>query len=200
MVKVMSKVHKVMEEVVGVLKTKTIKAGSGSYRAVEHDEVTRDLRVSMLKHGLVAIPSVICHNINAAGDGFKAEAVVTIRFTDKESGEYFDATSFAYALDRGDKAAGKAISMATKYVYLKTFMLESFDNEEDRPEEQTISFTSEKATQKQVETLLELLKKGGEQPTDKTITWAKSLTKVQIGERISNLINAPVKNSEVQNG
>ena len=43
--------------------------------------------------------------------------------------------SFAYAFDSGDKAVGKAESMAVKYVFLKNFVLESTDNEESRDHE-----------------------------------------------------------------
>jgi hypothetical protein len=40
-------------------------------------------------------------------------------------------------MDSSDKAMGKAYSMALKYCYLKTFMLESLDEEESRECEST---------------------------------------------------------------
>jgi hypothetical protein len=38
----------------------------------------------------------------------------------------------SHALDNGDKAPGKAISYATKYALLKTFLLETGEDEESR--------------------------------------------------------------------
>jgi hypothetical protein len=62
-------------------------------------------------------------------------AEVTVRATfvnvDKPE-ERFSVDSYAYALDSSDKAVGKAMSMATKYIYLKNLLLESTDEEEQR--------------------------------------------------------------------
>jgi hypothetical protein len=61
----------------------------------------------------------------------KVWASVTFFNSDNMS-EQFQTQCFAYAIDSGDKATGKAYSMAIKYCYLKTFMLESLDDEESR--------------------------------------------------------------------
>ena len=53
-------------------------------------------------------------------------------FNSEDKSDQFQTQCFAYAIDSGDKATGKAYSMAIKYCYLKTFMLESLDDEESR--------------------------------------------------------------------
>jgi hypothetical protein len=48
----------------------------------------------------------------------------------------FTSEGFGYGTDNSDKGVGKSFSYAVKYALLKTFMIESGDDEEDRqPEE-----------------------------------------------------------------
>ena len=182
------KIHQVMGDVTGIVKTANIQMGRGSYKAVEHDEVTKNLRASMLEHRLVALPCTIKDDVSMVNDMFRADVVVKVTFIDIDSGEYLETAMPAYALDRGDKASGKAISMATKYAYLKTFMLESFDNEEARTvKPKDLKFAVEKATTEQVDEAIGILEQNfkeglpeAKQPTDATKAYLKGLTKVQI--------------------
>jgi hypothetical protein len=78
----------------------------------------------------------------------KVWASVTFINSDDRS-DQFQTQCFAYAIDSGDKATGKAYSMAIKYCYLKTFMLESLDDEESRDWENNCSQKNEYQPQKQ---------------------------------------------------
>lgn len=134
-----------MKEVQSVHKGATISMGGGSYKAVSHDDVTALLHMPCANHGIVLIPNVIASEVTSelkAPDKYgnikkEYQSSVTVELTainaDNPS-EQLMVKMPAYAFDSGDKACGKAISMATKYAYLKLFMLESVDDEESRPE------------------------------------------------------------------
>jgi hypothetical protein len=138
------KINKVMLEVTSVEKNATISMGGNSYSAVTHDDVTRLLHIPVAKNGIVLVPTVVqSHNetvtkVDKYGNNKQEQvAHVLVRVTainaDKPEEQLFVEMP-AIAFDASDKAFGKSISMATKYAYLKLFMLDSFDEEEARPE------------------------------------------------------------------
>lgn len=136
------KINQVMLKVQTVEKTAKIAMGSGSYKAVTHDEVTSLLHLPVAEAGIVLKASVIDSKIERLEfiDSYgKAKvqymASVTVEVVAINSDDPTDTMKIlmpAIAFDAGDKAFGKAISMATKYAYLKLFMLESVDEEEHR--------------------------------------------------------------------
>ena len=138
------KINQVMLEVTSVEKNATISMGGNSYSAVTHDDVTKLLHTPVAKVGIVLVPSVVQSSnetvakVDKYGNNKQEQvAHVLVRVTainaDKPEEQLFvEMPSIAF--DSGDKAFGKAISMATKYAYLKLFMLDSFDEEESRPE------------------------------------------------------------------
>lgn len=138
------KICDVMLEVSSVEKNATISMGGNSYSAVTHDDVTRLLHGPCAKQGIVLAPSVVQSSsesvtkIDKYGNNKQEQvANVLVRVTainadNPEERLFVEMPSIAF--DSGDKAFGKAISMATKYAYLKLFMLESVDEEESRPD------------------------------------------------------------------
>lgn len=142
------RINQVMNEVEGVEKSLTIEITSTrKYSAVSHDEVTKILHKPITKAGIVIQTSVTSSSIEIfekekLQNGIKSVsreymASVTVELTainmDQPS-ERLSVSMPAIAFDSGDKAHGKAISMATKIALLKLFMLESYDEEEKRPE------------------------------------------------------------------
>lgn len=140
------KINEVMKEVKSVHKGSTVKINEkASYSAVSHDDVTALLHDPIARVGIVAMPrmescelEIVEQTKNYQGQVtfsknylVKVWASVTF-FNSDNMTEQFQTQCFAYALDSGDKATGKAYSMAIKYCYLKTFMLESLDDEESR--------------------------------------------------------------------
>lgn len=119
-----------------------------SYTAVTHDDVTALLHKPIADMGIVVIPSIESAELETiekekeynGKTTFSTDYLVrvncSLEFVNMDAPEErFKCHSYAYAIDSSDKAIGKAYSMAIKYVYLKTFMLESYDDEESRDHE-----------------------------------------------------------------
>lgn len=144
------KIIKIMEQVRFVTKGASVSTGASgpSYKAVQHDDVTALIHGPATDIGLTIIPEITnveVHEViketlyNGKSEkkiSYRAHVWVETEFTNADNpSETFKKKSFAYALDSGDKAIGKAFSMAVKYTYLKAFLLESGDNEESRDNE-----------------------------------------------------------------
>ena len=145
----------VMREVDSVFKGANISMGNGrSYSAVNHDDVARLLHKPLATEGIITKVSVERVDIssrdktNKYGDvslEYRADVWVEVTFINADNPEEREVCkSFAYAFDSGDKAVGKAESMAVKYVFLKNFVLESTDNEESRDHENNFKTTPKK--------------------------------------------------------
>lgn len=175
------RVNAVMKEVEYVQKDATI-SGAGSYKAVTHDNVTAVLRPQLVNNGIVVVVSQVKGKIAQLRDtnaGIKQHLYVgtyEISFVSVDNAEdRITVIQQAHANDSGDKAPGKAESYAVKYAMLKTFSLETGENEEGR--------YSEPYSGEQLEIFHELL------DTDKEYEFyifAKSLTE----EALNGLYNS----------
>lgn len=116
--------------------------------AVSHDDVTALLHDPIAEAGIVAFPNMESAELEpfevvkeyqgnkTVSTQYRVKVWVSVTFYDSDRPEISITTKcFSYAIDSGDKATGKAYSMAIKYCYLKTFMLESSDDEESRDNE-----------------------------------------------------------------
>lgn len=118
--------------------TATIVAVMGSIHAVEKnglnthfkfkyqawDDVLPAVKVACVEHGLAVVPEVK----EVVRDGKKVTVLMNYHLLSKDSSMM---VSYAgEALDNDDKAIQKAITSATKYFYLKTFMI-PIEGEED---------------------------------------------------------------------
>lgn len=135
------RINKVMKDVNYLKKDVKVSAGfGGTYNAVSHDAVTAALRASMIDNGIAL-------TVNQIGQDFAERETIDgkiqkmrlysgtyeVKFINIEEKEDFISINVcAQALDNGDKAPGKCMSYATKYALLKTFMLETGENEESR--------------------------------------------------------------------
>lgn len=149
------KMASIMREVDTVFKGANISMGNGrSYSAVNHDDVARLLHQPLAAEGIITKVSVEKAEIssrektNKYGDTtleYRADVWVEVTFINADNPEEREVCrSFAYAFDSGDKAVGKAESMAVKYVFLKNFVLESTDNEESRDHENSFKTAPKK--------------------------------------------------------
>lgn len=125
-----------------IQKDKSVSAGAaGSYKAVTHDAVTAMLRKHLIEAGIaVAVscvkskfdkPTVNPDGTNAKQRLLRAKYSVSFVNVDKPD-DKLTVWMITHALDNGDKAPGKAASYATKTALLKTFLLETGEDEESR--------------------------------------------------------------------
>ncbi len=140
------KIHAIYQELKTIAKDDVVKLNAtSSYEAVSHDAVTDLVHAAFEKHGIIAIPymdsfDVQLQNTFKEYNGNRTESqtymasvtvTVTLYNVDDRDDTYIMRTA-AYALDRDDKATGKAFSMAVKNLYLKLLLLRSLDKEEQR--------------------------------------------------------------------
>jgi hypothetical protein len=125
------------------------KTVNNQYRFVGHDAVSEAIHPMLVKHGIAMIPSVS----GWKQDGNRTEVDVTVSFINVDKPEdRFEVQTFGFGVDQQDKGPGKAVSYATKYAVLKTFVLETGDD----PEKDNINhvsaaeFTKAKSASKQI--------------------------------------------------
>ena len=108
-----------------------------SYKAVTHDNVTAVLRPHLVKHGIViVVDQVKGKMLQYRGNDVKQHlycGTYEINYINVDSPEdrIVDRMQ-AHAADSSDKAPGKCCSYATKVSMLKTFSLETGEDEEKR--------------------------------------------------------------------
>lgn len=131
------------------------------YKVVTHDEVTRVLHDAFADVGIVCLPSQrscviseykiisVWNDKENVKTGYKAEVTVDYTFINaSDPKDTLTSVATAFAMDPSDKAISKAYSMAVKMILLKTFMLESTDEEEARTTEDGASYNENKAIPK----------------------------------------------------
>jgi len=190
-----------MKSVDSVHKGSTVEMGNGrSYTAVTHDDVTALLHGPLTAAGIVAMPDMADFSLEAIESKSEYQGKITTKISYlakiqasvtfiniDDPAERITTKCFSYAMDSSDKAMGKAYSMALKYCYLKTFMLESLDEEESRDYEKAYkpSYnngpTPELATPAQLGAIKKLYPLSYLEKLD-----PNTITKKQAGELISN--------------
>jgi hypothetical protein len=140
------RLNSLMADVTSVFKGTEVSMGGGrGYSAVSHDDVTKLIHMPLVNNGIFVELGVISSKLSPletiseyqgrqqVKTSYLAEVTVRATFVNVDKpDERFSVDSYAYALDSSDKAVGKAMSMATKYIYLKNLLLESTDEEEQR--------------------------------------------------------------------
>ena len=125
------RIMEVMKEVTYVKKEE--KKVNNQYTFVSHDAVIAKIRPALIAAGIVTEFRVQKH----CQDGNRTEVDVQVDFVNiDQPNDRYIATGFGYGIDPQDKGPGKAISYALKYIFLKTFCLETGDD----PEKDLIDF------------------------------------------------------------
>lgn len=133
------RINAVMKVVEYVQKDATVSTGGGSYKAVSHDMVLAVLRKEMVLHGIVVrveqVGSAMLQMQDKKNDIkqhlYSGDYAIHFHNMDKPD-DFLTVTVNGHAADNQDKAPGKAMSYAVKYAMLKTFGLETGENEESR--------------------------------------------------------------------
>ncbi len=145
------RINEVRKSIDYIQKDKSVSTGSGSYKAVTHDQVTAMVRDHMVKHGIVCYPVLVDSQMNAKEVKANMEVAkqsryeATYDFVFVNIDDPADALTIrieAHAMDNADKACGKALSYAKKYAILKLFEIETGEDEESRYQEVEFDFES----------------------------------------------------------
>jgi len=115
-----------MMKCVKYVKKREKKAGM-QYSFVAHDDVTALLHEPFAECGIMPLMDVLSYTI----DGNRHTVQISVSFVNIDKPEdKIVLTGWGYGLDTQDKGYGKAVTYALKYLYLKTFVLESGDEDE----------------------------------------------------------------------
>lgn len=161
------RINEVRKAIGYVQKDKSVSTGGGSYKAVTHDAVTGMVRESLIKHGVVIVPSVLSAVFNPKETPEAKqrlfEATYQIDFVNVDDpNDRITTTQAAHALDNGDKAPGKAMSYATKYAILKLFNIETGEDDESRYQQESFDLDAYLSKIKAADSLDDLKRLYGE--------------------------------------
>lgn len=133
---------KVMEEIKNIEKDMSVGTGGASYKAVSDTDVRNALRASMIKNGLIVVPTSI--NAKTQIDRWEEsgqfgvkmkQSVLTEAHTKylliHSSGEQLELAGYGHGVDSQDKSAGKATTYALKNALLDTFLITKGEAETD---------------------------------------------------------------------
>ena len=135
------RLHASMMDKAYVQKMGRMASGAGGYSYVRHDDVIREVRSVLLRHRVIMTVNTIDHKLEMV-QGMTRPAERRAPFTQIEVSVAFVnidnpedtvvVNGVGYGIDTQDKGAGKAFSYAVKYALLKTMMLETGEDEEER--------------------------------------------------------------------
>ena len=101
---------------------------AGQYRFTSHDAVTGLIHMPLVKHGIVAVPSVK----SLTQDGNRTSVCLSVAFVNiDDPKDLVEIESWGFGVDTSDKGPGKAVSYAFKYAILKMFCLETGDDPDE---------------------------------------------------------------------
>jgi hypothetical protein len=116
------------------------------FKYVKASKVMAACRASMLMHNLIMTTTMLSHEAGKytsarGGNLFMATVKIEVTFHDLDSGESISFSYYGTGMDVSDKAVGKATTYAVKYALLKTFLIETG---EDDPDNETLESISDK--------------------------------------------------------
>lgn len=112
------KMAEVMKDVQYLAKDDRVKFKETNYKAISEEKVTRTMREALLKHGLVVFP--VEQERSRVGTITSVDVKYRIQNID-DPDDYITVVSSGDGADTQDKGAGKAMTYAYKYMFLRTF-------------------------------------------------------------------------------
>lgn len=113
------KILEIMKAVNHIQKDDTVSYKSTNYKALSEEKVTAIMREKMIEQKLIVFPV----KQDFRKDGHISHVDVTYRIVDTETGDSIEVTSCGDGADTQDKGAGKAMTYAYKYMWLRTFAI-----------------------------------------------------------------------------
>lgn len=113
------KILAIMSDVQRIQKDDNVSFKNTNYKALSEEKVTTIMREKMIAYKLVVFPV----KQECRRDGYITHVDVTYKIVDTETGESIEVVSCGDGADTQDKGAGKAMTYAYKYMWLRTFAL-----------------------------------------------------------------------------
>ena len=138
------KITEIKRRVAYIQKDKEVGSGNWGYKVVTHDAVTALTRSHFIDLGVTILPPSIVKSAAVLTGTTTSKGIPHIRYEatyefvildDDNPSDRFSQRVEVHAIDEGDKAPGKAMSYADKYLVLKLLDLESGDDDELRVEQ-----------------------------------------------------------------
>lgn len=152
------RINAIRSEVTRVTKDANV---DGKYNAVTHDAVTKMIRPLMVKHGVVSFLSLQSSEHVDTGVKWKqrtclqTRALFQITYVNIDNPEQKHSVIVeAHADEAGDKAPGKVASYAQKYADLKTFGIESGEDDEQRIDDKHVTVAVDTLSEEQLADLI----------------------------------------------
>lgn len=161
----------VAADVSHVSKDVTVKHAGANYKGLSHDGVVDAVRAALIKHGVLALPSVVntrySEAVTKSGNAQQMIDVdVETTFINADNmDERLSVVTTGTGIDSQDKAPGKAMSYAKKYGLIYAFLLITGENDEARPHE------SESYSRREQPTAPRPVKKDGPTERQKQFAW-----------------------------
>lgn len=110
-----------------------------NYNFMKASDVLDHIRPLCVKHGVLITPEVLSYEITpyetkSGSRQFLVTQKVKYTFTHAKTGEFVETVVLGQGSDMGDKASNKAMTGATKYAYINTFLLSDGEDAENDDE------------------------------------------------------------------
>lgn len=117
---IFQRIHEVMKQVQYLAKDDHVEFKSTSYKAISEEKVTSTMRKALIDNGLVVFP--IKQNRERVGTITSVDVTYRLQNID-DPDDYIEIVSSGDGADTQDKGAGKAMTYAFKYMFLRTFAI-----------------------------------------------------------------------------
>ncbi len=130
--KIYKQICSVMQEINAIGKDRTNKTQNFQYRGI--DDVMNELHSVLSKCGVFVVPQVLDEarstgKTKSGGDMFYTRLKIKFTFY-AEDGSYIESVVIGEAMDTGDKASNKALSVGLKYALLQVFCIPTEDEKD----------------------------------------------------------------------
>lgn len=159
------KIIEVMADINAISKDRRNQQQGFQFRGI--DDVMNELHSSLAKCGVFVLPNVLEESrttgkSRSGGDMFYTRLKISFGFY-AEDGSHVDAVVIGEAMDSGDKASNKALSIGLKYAMLQVFCIPTEDEKDpDASSPQPIAGTMQQPQQKKAAAKFDFEPKGGE--------------------------------------
>lgn len=159
------KIIEVMADINAIGKDRRNQQQGFQFRGI--DDVMNELHSSLAKCGVFVLPNVLeetrtTGKTSRGGDMFYTRLKINFGFY-AEDGSHVDAVVIGEAMDTGDKASNKALSIGLKYAMLQVFCIPTEDEKDpDAVSPQPAAGTMQQPQQKKPAAKFDFVPKGGE--------------------------------------